>query len=118
MPEHANQTPPVGVRVGGTAPDAPQLEPPVKVVMPPLSFSAAAPNPPVDPNPQLVTLIRDARVTSDWVFKGIVAQPKTPASSKNAQPAKQNAAVAQKKKRGIMAMFKRFFGNSPPPPSE
>jgi hypothetical protein len=117
MPEHANQTPPVGVRVGGTAPDVPQLEPPVKIVMPPLSFSAASPNPPVDTNPQLVTLVRDARVTSDWVFKGIVA-PRAPATPRNAQAAKQTAAAPPKRRRGIMAMFKRFFGNSPPPPSE
>ena len=120
MPEHANEARPVGPRTSTAQPAAPQLEPPVRIVMPSLSFSAATPNPPIDPNPQLVTLIREARVTSEWVFTGHVAETKPaaatkPAKNAQAEPAKP-APGARRKRRGIMAMFKRFFGGEPAPP--
>ena len=118
MPAHANESKPVAARTTGTAPTAPQLEPPVRVVMPPLAFSAATPNPPLDPNPQLVTLIREARVTSDWVFTGHVADTKSPAATSFAQsePTKSTPST-RRHRRGILTMFKRFFGSQPPPPS-
>ncbi len=119
MPEHANETKPVVARTTGAAPSAPQVAPPVRVVMPPLAFSAANPNPPIDPNPQLVTLIREARVTSDWVFTGHVAETKSPAAASFAQsePTKPTPGT-RRKRRGILTMFKRFFGSEPPPPKQ
>jgi len=119
MPEHANESKPVATRPTGAAPTAPQVEPPVRVVMPPLAFSAANPNPPLDPNPQLVTLIREARVTSDWVFTGHVAETKSPAAASFAQsePTKSTPST-RRHRRGILTMFKRFFGSQPPPPKQ
>ncbi len=119
MPAHANETKPVVARTTGAAPTAPQVEPPVRVVMPPLAFSAANPNPPIDPNPQLVTLIREARVTSDWVFTGHVAETKSPAAASFAQsePTKPTPGT-RRHRRGILTMFKRFFGSQPPPPKQ
>jgi hypothetical protein len=115
MPDHANETKPVAVHVSGTAPSAPQLEPPVRVVMPPLTFSNTMPTPPTDTNPQLITIVREARVTKDWVFKGHVAETKspaiTPAPPENAKPPQP-----KRKRRGILTVFKQFFGGNPPPP--
>ncbi len=119
VPEHANEAPPVAAHVDGDAPEAPKLEPPVRVVMPPLSFSASAPAPPVDANPQLVTLIRDARITRDWVFTGHVVDTKAPsvaATNATAAASPKATAAARRKHRGILTMFKRFFGTSAPPP--
>jgi len=119
MPEHANETKPVVTHTSGAAPTAPQVEPPVRVVMPPLAFSAANPNLPIDPNPQLVTLIRDARVTSDWVFTGHVAETKSPAAASFAQAeSTKPTASTRRHRRGILSMFKRFFGSQPPPPRQ
>ena len=123
----ANNSRPVPPRVSTANSAAPEVEPPVRIVMPSLSFSAASPNPPVDPNPQLVTLIREARVTPDWVFKGHVAETKPPASAKPAAAAKpttvaQSDAIparpAKRKRRGILTVFRDFFGGTPPPPKQ
>jgi len=119
VPEHANESKPVATHTAGAAPTAPQVEPPVRVVMPPLAFSAATPNPPIDPNPQLVTLIREARVTSDWVFTGHVAETRSPAAASFAQAESTKPTPGtRRRRRGILSMFKRFFGGQPPPPRQ
>ena len=115
MPDHANETKPVAVHIFGSAPVAPQLEPPVRVVMPPLTFSANMPTPPVDANPQLITIVHEARVTKEWVFKGKVAETK-PTKETAQQPENTKPIQARKKRRGILTVFKQFFGGSPPPP--
>ncbi len=115
MPDHANQTKPVAVHIFGSTPTAPQLEPPVRVVMPPLTFSASMPTPPTDTNPQLITIVREARVTKEWVFKGHVAETKSPAVSA-AQPENSKPIPQKRKRRSILTVFKQFFGGSPPPP--
>jgi hypothetical protein len=114
MPEHANETKPVAVRVSGASPTAPQLEPPVRVVMPPLTFSATNPTPPADTNPQLITLVHEARVTKDWVFKGHVAETKAPTI--RPQPENTKPTPQKRKHRSILTVFKQFFGGNPPPP--
>jgi hypothetical protein len=113
MPDHANEKKPVAVHIFGSTPVAPQLEPPVRVVMPPLTFSASMPTPPVDTNPQLITLVHEARVTKDWVFKGHVAEtkPLVPAQVEAPKPNQP-----RHKRRGILTVFKQFFGGNPPPP--
>ena len=95
MPDHANETKPVAVHIFGSAPVAPQLEPPLRVVMPPLTFSANMPTPPVDANPQLVTIVREARVTKEWVFKGKVAETKPPKQTAQ-QPENTNPSKPEK----------------------
>jgi len=84
--------------------------------MPPLTFSASMPTPPVDTNPQLITLVHEARVTKDWVFKGHVAEAKPtskeiPRQAENAKPTQP-----RHKRRSILTVFKQFFGGNPPPP--
>jgi hypothetical protein len=115
MPEHANQTKPVAVHIFGSTPTAPQLEPPLRVVMPPLTFSNTMPTPPTDTNPQLITIVREARVTKEWVFKGHVAETKSPAASA-AQPENTKPTQTKRKRRSILTVFKQFFGGNPPPP--
>jgi hypothetical protein len=115
MPDHANETKPVAVHIFGSTPTAPQLEPPLRVVMPPLTFSNTMPTPPTDTNPQLITIVREARVTKEWVFKGHVAETKSAATTtvqaENTKPTQQ-----KRKRRSILTVFKQFFGGSPPPP--
>lgn len=117
----ANESRPVAPAISDAAPSAPQLEPPVRVVMPSLSFDATSPAPPVDANPQLVTLIRDARVSSEWVFKGRVAPTKPPAIAGTvvkSEPIVEKTPKQKRKRGGILTMFKRFFGSSSPPPAQ
>src|SRR5271156_3495788 len=115
MPDHANQTKPVAVHIFGSTPTAPQLEPPLRVVMPPLTFSNTMPSPPTNTDPQLITIVREARVTKEWVFKGHVAETKSPAASA-AQPENTKPTPQKRKHRSILTVFKQFFGSNPPPP--
>jgi hypothetical protein len=114
MPDHANQTKPVAVHIFGSTPTAPQLEPPLRVVMPPLTFSNTMPSPPANTDPQLITIVREARVTKEWVFKGHVAETKSPAVQP--QPENTKPTPQKRKRRSILTVFKQFFGGNPPPP--
>jgi hypothetical protein len=102
------------------APPAPPAEsiPEYKIVMPPLTFSASSPNPPPDPTPDMILLIRTVHVEPQWEFSGHVGAPtgdskqhasSTPAAS-NSQP--QAAPAPPQKKQGFWAKVKRIFGGS------
>jgi hypothetical protein len=59
-----------------TAPGAPPSTVPVyTVVAPPLSFMASSPEPPPDPEPDTVLLVREAQVSPEWEFAGHVVPP-------------------------------------------
>jgi hypothetical protein len=100
------------------APPAPPAEsmPEYKIVMPPLTFSASSPNPPPDPTPDMVLLIRTVHVEPQWEFSGHVDAPATEdskrhaASASNSQP--QAAPAPAQKKQGFWAKVKRIFGGS------
>jgi hypothetical protein len=112
VPAHANESHPVAPPKGVAAPAAPSVSNPVyKVVMPPLTFSAASPAPPSDPSPDMILLVRTAQVMPDWKFTGHVDAPQMDAAAQQAHPS-QPGPNPQQKKRGFWAAVKRFFGSS------
>jgi hypothetical protein len=125
MLTHANETHPVPA-VPKPADSSPPAEsvPDYQIVMPPLRFTAGEPSGPAAPpdaSPELVILIRTARVQPDYEFTGRVEPP--PARMKSAalnagaelppQGPKNGAAKTEKKKGGFWSAFKKIFtGNS------
>ena len=88
------------------APKPPATEEPRwTVVMPPLTFDARSPEPPAEPKPETVTLIREVQVQPTVVFQGKVEPVTT---------AKQAQAVSEPKKGGFFSkvggFFRRLFG--------
>jgi hypothetical protein len=90
-------------------PVPPEAIPEYKVLLPPLTFSAASPTPPPDPSPEEVVLIRYTHVDPEWRFTGHVApsvdDSKRHASASSPQP----AAKPEKKKEGFWARLKHIF---------
>jgi hypothetical protein len=112
VPAHANESHPVAPQKGVAAPAAPSVSNPVyKVVMPPLTFSAASPAPPSDPSPDMILLVRTAQVMPDWKFTGHVDALPIDAAVQQAHPS-QPGPNPQQKKRGFWSAIKRFFGSS------
>jgi hypothetical protein len=116
-PADANEEPPIVPPADHATPDPPPVQAPIwKVIMPPLSFSAASPALPRDTKPLYALAIPDTHVSRDWVFSGHVEETA-------ARPAKQTASSApsstpaprHKKKAGLWGKLKRFFGSEPPP---
>ena len=115
--EDANQAHPTAAATKSVAPEAPPVSiPEYKIVMPPLTFSANSPEPPPDPTPDMIMLVRVARAERDWQFTGHVVAPhiedvaqRSTASSAQPQPAPQPAQKPQKKKGGFWARLKRAF---------
>lgn len=74
-----NQSHPVAPQAA-QGPDA-TAEPPAvsapiyKISMPPLEFSASSPPPDSRPSPEMMALVRDARVSPQWDFHGRVEPP-------------------------------------------
>jgi hypothetical protein len=113
----ANQAHPTPAVPKKVTPDSPPISvPEYKIVMPPLTFSANSPEPPPDPTPDTIMLVRVARAERDWQFTGHVetphveevAQRSSPASAQP-QPGPQPAQKPQKKKGGFWARLKRAF---------
>jgi hypothetical protein len=111
---NANEAHPVTPAQNREAPDPPAVSiPEYKIVMPPLTYSANSPEPPPDPTPDLIMLVRVARAEPQWQFTGHVGTPhleevaqRAPASAE-AQPTP--APKVEKKKRGFWARLKRAF---------
>ena len=111
---NANEAHPVTPPQNQEVPDPPAISiPEYKIVMPPLTFSANSPEPPHDPTPDLIMLVRVARAEPQWQFTGHVEAPhleevaqRTPPSAE-AQP--PQAPKMEKKKRGFWARLKRAF---------
>jgi len=94
-------------------PKPPAREEPVwKVVMPPLTFDAAAASPPPEPSPETILLVREVRVRPSVIFTGRVEPPAPKAERAKAEPKPEtpSAAPAEKPKRGVFASIGRFFG--------
>jgi len=113
----ANQAHPTAAAPKNVAPEAPPVSmPEYKIVMPPLTFSANSPEPPPDPTPDMIMLVRVARAERDWQFTGHVEAPHieevaqhSSAASAQAEPAPQPAQKPEKKKGGFWARLKRAF---------
>lgn len=111
----SNDTHPMKTTPKETAPPPPppSSTPEYKVVAPPLMFSASSPNLPPDPTPDMIVLIRYARVEHEWKFKGHVEAPRLEmvarhSSARNPAPAKKQ----QQKKEGFWARLRHAFGGS------
>lgn len=110
----ANQAHPVVPAQNNAAPDPPALTiPEYKIVMPPLAFSANSPEPPPDPTPDMIMLVRVARADPRWQFTGHVEAPHVEEVAQHtAGPAEAPAAPgskAEKKKGGFWAKLKHAF---------
>lgn len=62
-------------------------EPVYTVLMPPLSFDANSPEPPPDPAPETILLVREARLRPTVVFRGHVNAAPSQATARSAPPA-------------------------------
>jgi hypothetical protein len=116
VPAHANEAHPLPPVEKNAAPMPPPASfPEYKIIMPPLTFSAASPDPPPDPSPDMVLLVRVARDDPEWEFTGRVGAPHleevaqhTPAPRRQPRASKN----PQKKKGGFWAALKRLFVGS------
>jgi hypothetical protein len=89
--------------------------PEYKVVMPPLVFSADAPAPPPDANPDTILLVRVAHLVPDWEFGGRVDAPPLETATPSmiaGQPPVHGAPASGKRKGGFWAALKRIFVGS------
>jgi len=121
VPAHDNEAHPVAPEAKSVAPVAPEAAP-VYTVVAPLTFSNAAPAPPEYPTPDMVLLMREARVVPEWEFSGRVAVPEFAlalqhalgeGSSAAATGATSSSAPAEQKKRGgFWGALKRIFSRS------
>lgn len=125
---HADESRPVPATPKNTAPPAPAISVPVYTAVAPLMYSRGNPLRPPDPNPDMVLLIREARVDPDWEFSGRVEAPNfassmqhalgiAPGASQSQTPAANQTPGKQKKRRGFWSGFKRLFGGGGPNPS-
>jgi hypothetical protein len=125
---HADESRPVPTAPKNAAPPAPAITVPVYTAVAPLTYSGGDPIHPPDPNPDMVLLIREARVDPDWEFSGRVEAPNFAASMQHAlgiapgasqpqTPGANQTPAKQKKSGGFWAGFKRLFGGGGPNPS-
>jgi hypothetical protein len=82
-------------RVSNAAPpSAPAGEPVYTVLMPPLSFDANSPEPPPEPAPETVLLVREVRLRPTVEFRGHVNPAPAPVAAHAAPPAPAAAAAS------------------------
>ena len=90
-------------------PSAPRTEEPIyRVYMPPLTFDAAAPEPPPDPDPASILLVREAQPLPELFFRGQV-EPSAEVASDYAPP-QRIIPVKQTVKPKRPNFFARLFG--------
>ncbi len=113
IPARANESHAVAPPPKEAASAPPPVSNPVyKVMMPPLTFSAASPAPPPDPSPDMILLVRTAQVIPDWQFTGHVDAPQQDSATQPGH-ASQPGPNPQQKEGGFWGKVKRFFsGNS------
>ncbi|HYL45775.1 MAG TPA: hypothetical protein VEU52_01990 [Candidatus Limnocylindrales bacterium] len=141
---HANEIHPTSPPKAPEPPPPPPVSiPEYKIIMPPLTFAAGSnsgPAAPPDSSPELILLVRTARVQPEFEFTGRVEAPparienaalhppsqppppskpakqKSPPKSASAQPPQQpqtqSAAKPEKKKGGFWSSLKRIFGGN------
>ena len=107
-----------------SVPSAPAVTVPEYTAVSPLTYSAADPTPP-DPSPDLVLLIRTARVDPDWEFNGRVETPEfaksmekalgvtSAAPAPQARREKPSPGQAEKTGRGFWHGTERTFRREP-----
>lgn len=79
--------PPDRKRAGNAPPaSAAGQEPVYTVLMPPLSFDASSPEPPPDPAPETIMLVREVRLRPTVEFRGHVNPAPTPVAEHTAPP--------------------------------
>jgi len=110
----ASEAHPVTPPQSREAPDPPAISiPEYKIVMPPLTFSANSPEPPPDPTPDLIMLVRVARAERQWQFTGHVEAPHLEEVAQHTSaPAAAHppqAPKVEKRKRGFWAKLKQAF---------
>lgn len=119
-----NESRPVTAAPKNPVPSAPVMTVPEYTAVSPLTYSAAEPNPP-DPSPDLVLLVRTARVDPNWEFNGRIETPEFAKSMQKAlgvttaapapqAPAKSQAPAKQKKEGGFWHGLKGLFGGDQP----
>jgi len=111
---NANETHPVAPPPKNEAPAAPVVSAPeYKIMMPPLTFSANSPEPPPDPTPDTIMLVRVARAEPQWQFSGHVEAPRLQEVAQRtpvpADPPPTSATKSEKKKGGFWARLKHAF---------
>ena len=90
-------------------PPAPRTEEPIyRVYMPPLTFDAAAPEPPPDPDPAGILIVREVRPLPALFFRGQV-EPSAEAAT-DYSPPQRIIPVKQTVKPKRPNFFARFFG--------
>jgi hypothetical protein len=123
---HADESRPTLSAPKNSVPAAPAISMPVYTAVAPLIYSGGNPIHPPEPNPDMVLLIREARVDPDWEFSGRVEAPNFTSSMQHAlgiaASASQGVAAnqtpgKQKKSSGFWSGFKRLFGGGGPNPS-
>jgi hypothetical protein len=110
----ANEAHPVTPPQNQEVPDPPAISiPEYKIVMPPLTFTANSPEPPPDPTPDLIMLVRVARAEPQWQFTGHVEAPHLEEVAQRIPPSTEaqppQAPKMEKRKRGFWARLKRAF---------
>jgi hypothetical protein len=111
---NANEAHPVKPGPNPEVPDPPAISiPEYKIVMPPLTFSANSPEPPPDPTPDLILLVRVARAEPQWQFTGHVEAPRLEEVAQHTFPSTEaqppQAPKKEKRKRGFWSRVKRAF---------
>jgi hypothetical protein len=101
------------------APSAPKEGPIYTILMPPLSFDANAPEPPPNPDPETILLVREVRLRPTVVFRGHVnpaptqaaVLPPTPIPSKpmTDQPAQTQPGLLDR----MRNFFRKLSGRAP-----
>ena len=100
-------------------PSAPAGEPVYTVLMPPLSFNASSPEPPPEPAPETILLVREVRLRPSVEFRGHVnpapsqavaahVSPPTPTPSSN-RPAESQPGIFDR----VRNFFRRLSGRGP-----
>jgi hypothetical protein len=115
VPAGANEAHPVAPPEKITHPAPPIARVPIyTVALPPLTFSASSPAPPPDPTPDMLLLVREARVLPDWEFTGRVEVPGFIGAMQHAlgekSTANEPAQAPERRKGGFWAALKRLFG--------
>jgi hypothetical protein len=122
IPAHVNEAHPTMPTARNMSPGEPPESALEATVLPALSFMAGAPARPPDHGPDVLILVREAKVKPEWEFSGHVAAPNfaqkmqralgenVAAPKKETAAPDQPAAKPSKKKGGFWASLKRAFG--------
>jgi hypothetical protein len=125
IPVDANDAHPSARPADEEAGEAPAVaEPPREKVTPALEFNASAPQPPDEAAPELMLLVKEARVSPGWEFDGHVNAPEfaeamqralgedSPAKGAEQRSSPGQPGMQPDQKHGFWAALKRLFGGT------